>query len=287
MIKAVVLDIDGVIVGTKKGINFPHPGKRVCEALRKVHHSGIPVVFITAKASFAASENIKLVGIDNPHIADAGAVLFNPIQGTILHVKSISSKDIRHILSATPNDKLVILFTIKDYFILKKVKEKFPDFVLKYGEFMERLPILIERFDGIIKNEEITKINIAAFDEKEKNQITKMISKSPGHFSYRWGTTPYFTPIQVMIITASGVSKKSGVETLVKDLKLSLDEVLGVGDMMLDWDFLEVCGYKATLANASIELKNKFDFSDKRQFIGRHVDEDGLIDILKHFSILR
>src|SRR3989344_1298561 len=102
MIKAVVLDIDGVVVGTKKGINFPNPAPRVSQALRKVHDSGVPVVFITAKTSFAASENIKYVGIDNPHIADSGAVLFNPIREKILEVKSIASTDVHHVLSALP-----------------------------------------------------------------------------------------------------------------------------------------------------------------------------------------
>ncbi|MDZ4228616.1 MAG: HAD hydrolase family protein, partial [Candidatus Levybacteria bacterium] len=135
MIKAVVLDIDGVIVGTKKGINLPNPDPRVCQALRKVHESGIPVVFVTAKTSFAASKNIKFVGIDNPHIADSGAVLFNPVRGEFIDVKSISPIDISHIISSTPNNMLINLFTAKDYYVLKKLQEKYPEFVKKYGDF--------------------------------------------------------------------------------------------------------------------------------------------------------
>lgn len=286
MIKAVILDIDGVIVGSKKGINFPHPSKNVCKALRKVRDSGIPVVFLTAKTSFAASENIKYVGIDNPHISDAGSVLFNPIRQEIIKIKTLTPSNVRRILSLIPNNKFVHLFTTKDYFILRKVQEKFPDFVKKYGDFMMRLPISVESFDKVIEQEKIIRINISAFDNKEKNQITKMISKSAETFTYKWATNPYIYPVQIMIVTSRGISKASGVKALVKYLKVSLDDVLGIGDMLVDWDFLKLCGYKATLANGSEELKEKFDFSDKKQFIGKHVDEDGILDVLKYFKLL-
>lgn len=287
MIKAVVLDIDGVIVGTKKGINFPNPDPNVCQALRKVHDSGVPVVFITAKTSFAAAKNIKYVGVDNPHIADSGAVLFNPVHEELLHVKTLSSADIRRIVSLFPNNTLIHLFTAKNYFVIKKVQEKSPDFIKKYNDFMQRIPVPLESFDKIIKDEKIVKINIYAFDSKEKDQITKAISKSMREIVCKWATTPHLAPVEIMVITASGVSKRSGVETLTQDyLKVSLDEVLGVGDMLQDWDFLEVCGYKATLANGSKELKSKLDFRNKKQFMGGHVDEDGILDILKYFKLI-
>lgn len=286
MIKAVVLDIDGVIVGTKKGVNLPNPDPRVCLALRKVHDSGIPVVFITAKTSFAASKNIKFVGVDNPHIADSGAVLFNPVRGELLHAKSISLLDINAILLSFPNNTLVNLFTTKDYFVLKELQEKYPEFVRKYGDFMQKMPIAVDNFDEIIKNEKVLRINMYAFNNREKKQLTEMISKAKGKFTYKWATNPYLAPVEVIIITSFGISKRSGVETLAHDLKVSLKEILGVGDMLQDWDFMEVCGYKATLANGSKELKDKFNFSDEKQFMGGHVDEDGILDILKHFKLL-
>lgn len=286
MIKAVVLDIDGIIVGTKKGINFPNPDPNVCQALRKVHDSGVPVVFITAKTSFAASENIKYVGVDNPHIADSGAILFNPVRGKLLHVKAIFPTDINHILSSISNDTLINLFTTKDYFVVKKMQEKHPDFVQKYSDFMQRSPISVDNFDEIIKNEKVLRINMYAFNNREKKQLTEMISKAKGKFTYKWATNPYLAPVEVIIITSFGISKRSGVETLAHDLKVSLKEILGVGDMLQDWDFMEVCGYKATLANGSKELKDKLNFLDEKQFIGGHVDEDGIIDILKHFKLL-
>lgn len=286
MIKAIALDIDGVIVGTKRGINQPNPSILVSKALHKVHGNGVPVVFISAKTSFAVSQNIKHIGVDNPHISDSGAVLLNPIRGELLEVKAISSIDAQHILSSIPDVAYVNLFTTRDYFILKKVQEKFPEFVKKYSVVMQRSPIAVENFNQIIKNETVIKINIFVFNTQEKNKIAGMILKSKGKFTYKWSVSPYLYPAEAMIITCSGVSKRSGLETLAKYLKVSLSEILGIGDQLQDWDFMEVCGYKATLANGSKELKSKLDFSDNKQFMGGHVDQDGIIDILKHFKLL-
>lgn len=286
MIKAVVLDIDGVIVGTKEGINLPNPSPKVCKILRNVHDSGIPVVFITAKTSFAASKNIIFVGIDNPHIADSGAVLFNPIRNRFIDVKFISPTDVRHIVSSIPNDIVINLFTTKDYFVLKKTQEKFPDFVKNYGDFMQRSPVSVNNFDQIITKEKVVKINIFVFDAQGKSNLKDLISKSKGKFTYNWSASPHLAPMEAMIITSLGVSKRSGIEVLAKNLKVSLNEILSIGDTMHDWEFMEVCGYKATLENGSKELKNKLNFSDEKQFMGGHVDEDGIIDILKHFKLL-
>lgn len=286
MIKAVVLDIDGVIVGTKKGINLPNPSFRVCQALRKVHNSGIPVVFITAKTSLAAFKNIKHVGIDNPHIADSGAVLFNPVRGELLHVKPMPPADIRHVLSSMPKNTLINLFTTKDYFVVEEMQDKFSDFVKKYSGLMQRLPVPFNSFDKIINNEKVVKINIYAFSSKEKKKLNEMISKSKGEIAYRWGGHPHLAPVEVMIVTSSGVSKRSGLETLAKYLKVPLNEVLGVGDMLQDWDFMEACGYKATLVNGSEGLKDKLNLSDKKQFMGGHVDQNGILDILKYFKLI-
>lgn len=286
MIKAVVLDIDGVIVGTKKGINLPNPSPLVSQALRRVHDSGIPVVFITAKTSFAAAKNIKYVGIDNPHIADSGAVLFNPVRGEMLDVKALSVVDAAHIFSLIPESVYTNLFTARDYFILKKMQGKFPEFVKKYGDFMQRMPIAVENFNQVIAQKKVVKINIYSFNAQEKNKITDLISKSKGKFTYKWAGNPHLAPVEVMVITSLGVSKKSGVEMLARGLKVSLGEILGVGDMLQDWDFMEACGYKATLANGSRELKSKLDFSDKKQFMGGHVDQGGILDILKYFKLI-
>jgi hydroxymethylpyrimidine pyrophosphatase-like HAD family hydrolase len=152
---------------------------------------------------------------------------------------------------------------------------------------LERSPIVVKDFKQIPTREKILKVNIVALDDKERNKITEIMSRENLEISSKWTGNPYIAPAQILSVTNKGISKKESIKKVSKDLGISLNEILGIGDTIQDWDFLEICGYKATLINATKELKNKFDFSNrKRQFMGKHVDEDGLIDILKHFKLI-
>lgn len=287
MIRAIVLDIDGVIVGTKKGVNFPHPSQKVSEILRKINKRGIPVVFITAKTSFAAAASIKHVGIDSPHISDGGAVIFNPVRKEIISINSLPKNIVKKLLLIISNNILVNLFTLDNYYIAKNIKgnKRFADFIKRYTEFLERSPV-VEDFKQVAVKEKVLKVNIVALDDKERKKITEIMSEANLEVSSNWTGNPYIAPAQILSVTNYGISKKESIKKIAQDLGISLNEILGVGDTIQDWDFLEICGYKATLINVTKELKEKFDFSDEKQFMGKHVDKDGLIDILQHFKLI-
>jgi HAD superfamily hydrolase (TIGR01484 family) len=283
MIKAVVLDIDGVVVGGKEGINFPHPSKKVSVALRRIHSSGIPISFLTAKPTFAAAEHIKAVGIDNPHIADGGATIFNPLHNQIMQTVTIPVEDIISLLRALPKHIYLDIFSTNDYYHQKSLTNEFTN---RYRKFVGRFPILVDDLKTIAITYPITKINIIALRDNEKEIITDIVKNLPTSYSFNWSTNPHIAPTQVMVVTAKGVSKRSGVEMLAKYVHVSQEEILGVGDTMHDWDFLEVCGYKAVMGNASQELKKKINVNDPQHVIGGHVDDDGILDMIKENYLL-
>ncbi len=283
MIKAIILDIDGVIVGNQEGINFPHPSKKVSAILRKIHDSGIPVSFLTGKPTFAAAGNIKAVGIDNPHIADGGATVFNPIQNQIIHSENIDKKDILNLLEKLPEKTYLNLFSTKNYYLDKSQEN---EFTKTYSKFVGLYPNLVNDFEEVINSEPIPKINIYAFDEKEKEKIDKSIKNSSDSITFSWSTNPFISPVQVAVITNKKASKRSGVKYLAKYLEVSLENVLGVGDTIHDWDFIEICGYRGAMGNATAQLKEKINPNDSHEVIGGHVNDDGIIDIFKHFKLI-
>lgn len=70
MIKAIISDVDGVVIGEKIGFNSPHPNDDVIAALKAVREKGVAVCLCTAKPHFSIAEEIKR---PNLHIADARA----------------------------------------------------------------------------------------------------------------------------------------------------------------------------------------------------------------------
>lgn len=283
MIKAIVLDIDGVVVGNQEGVNFPHPSKKVSAVLRKIHDSGIPVSFLTGKTAFAAAKNIKSVGIDNPHIADGGAVIFNPVKNQIIHSTPINQKDALHLLDLLPKRTYVNLFSAKEYFLESSLKNEYTDV---YAKFIGCFPTFVHDLEKVVTTEEISKINISAFSDEEKKQITNVVNSSNEKYNFSWSSGPNTGSVQTMVVTAKGVSKRSGVKYLAKYLGVSLENVLGVGDTIHDWDFIEICGYKGAMGNATAQLKEKINSKNPNAVIGGYVNDDGIIDIFKHFKLI-
>ena len=83
-IKAIILDVDGCIVGEKIGFNSPNPNIEVVKRLKEIRNSGIPIVLCTAKPHFSIREIIRDCELNNYHITDGGSVLINPINNEII-----------------------------------------------------------------------------------------------------------------------------------------------------------------------------------------------------------
>jgi HAD superfamily hydrolase (TIGR01484 family) len=282
MIKAVVLDIDGVVVGSREGVNFPHPSKKISAALRAIHSSGIPVSFLSAKTAFAVAKDIKAVYLDTIHIADGGATLFNPIQNQLIHQTALHSDDVVALISALPATTYLNLFSITDYYLAQHLVN---DFTNRYQKVVGQSPVLTNDLLEIAKTQSIAKLNICVATDQKKEEVTNIISQLSGNYTFRWTEHPHIPSMQVMVVTAMGVSKRSGVTYLAKTLGVSLDEILGVGDTLNDWDFIELCGYKAAMGNAVVALKEKIREEYPRHTIGGHVDEDGLLDVFRYFAL--
>lgn len=283
MIKAIVLDIDGVIIGNLPGVNFPFPSKKVSEALKKIHASGIPISFLTGKTTFAAWKNISKLGIDSPHIADGGAVIFNPIQNKIIKKEVLDKEKVKKLVDIFKDKYYLNLFTTENYYLNKSQKNEYTDV---YAKFIGKEPVIVDDFEKLLNSEEISKINISSFDAKQKNEIDEFLKSNENIINYSWSRGPNTGNVETAVITSKKASKKHGVKYLAEFLNVDLDEVLGVGDTLHDWDFIEICGYKGVMGNGTEELKGKLDKYDQRHFIGGHINEDGIIDIFRKFKLI-
>lgn len=282
MIKALVLDIDGVVIGSLPGINFPYPSEKVSQALKKIHNDGISVCFLTGKTTFAAWENLSKIGIDNPHIADGGAVIFNPVKGKIIKKEILNSESIKKLIDLLP-DSYFNFFTTENYYLLESSKNKYTQV---YSNFIGKEPILIKSFEEIISDKEISKLNISSFDSNDKENINKVLERLSDDFNFSWSRGPNTGDVETSVVTSRLASKKQGVKYIANYLGVELENILGVGDTIHDWDFIEICGYRGAMGNGTDEFKSKFNFERENEILGADVNDDGIIKILEYFNLI-
>ncbi|MCL2586945.1 MAG: Cof-type HAD-IIB family hydrolase [Firmicutes bacterium] len=273
MIKAIILDIDGVIVGEKVGYNSPEPHPDVMVRMNQIKDSGVKIILCTAKPHFAIRNIIGGANLANPHITDGGGVLIDPITNKIVKKYALSDADARKVLKmCLDNDIYVEAYTEDEYVIQRS---QVCDITDQHTHILQTEPLIVD--DLLAFRGEITKIMPVVNGEEEKAKFAELFNSLGTDLTLNWGIHPIALPLLFGIITAKGISKKQGMLDILDSLGISSENALGVGDSNSDWQYMELCGSTATMANASDELKSKAAFT------GGHVDENGVLDIFDSF----
>lgn len=284
MIKAIIMDVDGIIVGNQTGINFPLPPNDVIHALNNLRSGGMPVILCTARFNRAILDIIKLAGLNNPHITDGGALIINPIENKIIKKFTIEKNIVKDIISSClKNDIYTELYTSGHYYIQNT---QVSDFTEKRATFLQTKPDIVYSLSSIARVEEIIKIIPFAKDNVEISRAESVLKPFRHYINYFWSFLNTLKPFSACVITAPGVSKSHAAEITAEHLGLSFDTILGIGDSSSDWNFMELCKYVATLENGDEKIKTLIKTKGENNFyIGPHIDNNGFLDILKHFSL--
>lgn len=281
-VKAIILDIDGVIVGERIGYNSPDPHPAVIQKLKDIRAQSIPISLCTAKPHFAIGSIIRKAGLDNYHITNGGGVIINTIENKIVKKHIINNKLAQKVIETyLENGVYIEFYTVDGYFIQKNQTS---NITVKHRHILQReaqKPISLVKE---AEKSEITKIMPIAKNEEDKKRLTDLFNPFKDNLTLSWGVHPVALPLQFGIITALGISKKEGAIEISRARRVPLKNMLGVGDSLSDWQFIGLCGYKAAMGNAGKDLKQLVLSAGKdRSFIGPSVDENGIIKILDQF----
>lgn len=284
MIKALILDVDGVIVGNEEGVNFPLPHVEVIQAFRKLNSKGIPIILCTAKYRHAIEGIIRQAALHNPHITDGGALVIDPVDNIVVKEHIIDPMVVQKCLDSFLKRGLFAeIYTAEGYYHQKSQAREFAELTKKRISVLQMDPMAVDSLKETAKKLDIIKI-INFIKETEKIKVEEVLQEIGKEVNSIWTSHPYLTPYRPLVITAPGVTKAQGSQEALDSLGLSFDEVLGVGDSESDWDFMQHCGYVATLANGDEQIKTHV-LSKKNHYIAPHVNENGMLDILEYFAL--
>lgn len=279
---AVILDVDGVIVGEKIGVNSPHPHEEVMQALGLVRERGIPIVLCTAKPHFAIRDIIEGARLNNPHITEGGAVIIDPIDNTIVEKHVIENAVAKEAAQAYLAKKVYTeIYTIDNYYVQKNQTSFITE---RHAHILQAKPVIADSLVRECEEREVVKIMPIATDEHDKERLIEIFKPFETKLTLQWGIHPVALPLQFGIITAKGVSKKSAAIAVSRSLQIPLENTLGVGDSLSDWQFIELTGFGAAMGNANDELKKLvLSKGNEHSCVGPAVDENEILDIFEYF----
>jgi hydroxymethylpyrimidine pyrophosphatase-like HAD family hydrolase len=269
MIKGVIIDIDGVIVGSKAGYNFPDPHPDVLTRLKSMNDSGIVVSLCTAKPYFAVEKLVRDAGLTGLQITNGGGVLVNATDNTTVKSytleRSVAAKIVRTCLD---NDCYVEIHTELDY----------------YAQLSQKSDTTVMH-TRILQRQNVVKIMPIARSDEAMDAINDKFAQFTDQASISWASQPAALPWRLCIITAQGISKAQGSQEVADYYHITTNELLGIGDSTADWQFIEPCGYAAATGNASDELKELVKTKGSQSNIGSDVNENGVLEIFDYFNL--
>jgi HAD superfamily hydrolase (TIGR01484 family) len=283
MIKAIILDVDGVIVGEKPGFNFPWPHAEVMERLKHIKKMGIPISLCTAKPYYAVQKIIDDARLDNIHITMAGGVMIDPIDGVVLEKHPLDPDKAKAVTATyVKNDAYTEIYTVDNYFIQAN---QACDLTAQHTEVLQKTPIVVTSLIEAIDKHEIVKVLPIARDEHDKTRLDALFAPYTSDLVLSWGVHPFAAPHKFGNITAQGISKRQATTRFAESLGIQSREILGVGDSLADWQFIELCGYAAAMGNASADLKELVATKGRQSCIGKSVDKNGILSIFDYFDL--
>lgn len=252
MIKLITIDVDGTLVTPLKRLT-----KTNITAINKARDAGVHIALASGRPYSGMKALVNKLNLNqegNFTVCQNGSYIFDnlthqPISGTY----------------QSPTDLKIIDDLLKDYdvqisamdhksFYSRHAK---PNVYTKIDAKISKLPLEIKSYDDFSDDKTFGRILIMG-KKSEMDRLYKNMPKDLTDNYYAVKTAPFL--IEVM---NKNTNKGYAISAMAKDLKISQDEIMSIGNERNDIPMLEQAGFAVAMANAVPELKTHADFITK------------------------
>ncbi|NDW18823.1 Cof-type HAD-IIB family hydrolase [Dysgonomonas sp. 216] len=259
MIRAIFFDIDGTLVS----FNTHTIPQSTIEAISILKEKGIKV-FIATGRPFITIDNLGGIEFDAFITLNGGYCLTGKKE--IIYKSRIPVSNIQSLIKQNiESERFPCMAATKDRVYINYIDDKVKQ-IVKLLNFP--LPA-IKSFEEIIEDE-IFQLMAFVDEEKEKFVMKDIL---PDCEAARWN--PLFTDI-----IAKGNSKQTGMDKLLDYYGIPLSDTMAFGDGGNDIPMLKHAATSVAMGNAKDEVKQY------ASYITNSVDDNGIWNALKHFSII-
>lgn len=257
-IKAIFFDIDGTLVSC----NTHSIPKSTIYALDQARKQGVKLYIATGRSK-SAINNLEGYDFDG-YITMNGSICYNA-EGEVLYSKSLLHTDVLQITEILKRKSNIACFIIgeKETFIVNRTKQV-DDFtrLLNFPEYPDMNV-------NDIPNMKVYQITPFFTHEDEKLYMPFLENCVGG----RWHT-------DFLDISRKGNTKALGIDHIIEHYDIALDECMAFGDGGNDLDMVKHAGIGVAMGNAIDKLKEVSDY------VTDSVDDDGILNALKHYNVI-
>lgn len=225
MIQAVVIDLDGTLIGKDEEIS-----PRVARAVSQVS-SKVPVAIATGREPTHTVKYARDLGLTSPQICDGGATILDPASGKALWTNPLGPALAQEIIRSLHAQKTAFIATHPE----------------GAATSIARLPHWnLTRVSALDLDEPGAETLLARFSPNQELQAVKVF-------------LPY-NDLWAVDFTRSGVDKAAATLKLAQMIETDPGNMAAAGDSYNDMPLLRACGLRIAMGDAPEELKAIADY---------------------------
>ena len=183
MIKAIITDVDGVMVGARGGTNFPLPGPKLMKALRTAGEQ-IPVVLCTAKLGHAVRGIAEQAGLDNPHITDGGALIVDWSRRQVVEQHVLDSAAAAEFVAECLGQGIYMeAYALDGYYV---ARAQSGEFTRRRVELLQMEPVTVPDLAGLVRNHPVIKV-MALAEKSQVQKLERIVANTSAELDHIWG----------------------------------------------------------------------------------------------------
>jgi Cof subfamily protein (haloacid dehalogenase superfamily) len=264
-IKLIATDIDGTLLNSQHELT-----ERTEKALKAAIEQGVQVVLATGKSRISGLDTIQRLNLDTPGIYLQGLAIYNP-DGTIRWQQILDPKVALTAINCG-EDRGFTMVAYSGTRVMCRTRNRDTDELIKYHEGE---PEAVGPLQNILDAVPVNKV--LAIKLAQPRAVTAL----------RWqlgtqvhGSAKLVQALDDMLeIVPPGTSKGAALKMLLKDLDISAENVLALGDAENDIEMVQLAGIGVAVGNANEKLKA----------VANHVvasnDEDGVAEAIERWAL--
>lgn len=246
--KIIVLDLDGTLTNNKKEIT-PH----TLEVLIRAQEQGIKVVLASGRPTYGIvplAEKLQLSKYEGYILAYNGGEIIDWKTGELMY-KNLLDHDVLPYLYKCAKDNNFAIVTYDGEYVLTEHPDD--EYVLKEAILNVMKIKKVENFLEAVKHP-IAKCLIVG----EPTRLAELEKEMYEHLKDRMGvfrSEPYF-----LELVPKGIDKAQSLAVLLKELGMTKDEMIAIGDGFNDLSMIKFAGMGVAMGNAQQIVKDNADF---------------------------
>ncbi|WP_026576690.1 Cof-type HAD-IIB family hydrolase [Bacillus sp. UNC438CL73TsuS30] len=253
-VRAVFIDMDGTLLTASNNIT-----RRNMEGIYKLMNQGVKVFLATGRHYEVTAPYHKEIGLQTPMICLNGAAIHDAVTGRAIQMKTVRLNEERfHDLTAE-NPCNVMIHTVNGLYC-KETNEEI-DYWTKVGQ-------IAPSYIGDLRQanyQDVLKYSVRTGTPCQ--EFSAMFQKEAEVINWNDGFE----------LVAPHVSKWSAIKSLLREFRISPNEVVAIGDGPNDIEMLRHVGTGVAMGNASEEVKAAADF------VTGHHENDGLAEFIERY----